>query len=1098
MSVLAMKEATRAPRLHVRLLGHFGLKHAGQVVTSIKSPRLQALLAVLLLRRGTPVSRQHLAFSFWPDSTEKQARTNLRHLLHKLRGAWSEADRCLRVESRTLAWQPGVPFTLDVAEFEHALAGAEQAIQQARWAAAQEALRKAAETYQGDLLPDCYDAWIEPERDRLRQEYLQALERLARLLEDSRNYSDALGYARRLQQLEPLRESGYETLMRLHALRGDRSGALGVYSECVEILQRELEITPGPPIHELHERLMTMQTPLAEVASVEYAHPSEALPLIGRREAWEQLKGAWRRAAGGEAHLLVVTGEAGIGKSRLVAELFEWVGRQGGSAASARSYAAEGHLTFAPVADWLRTETLSAALPRLSPVWLSEVSRLLPELRVQHPELPEPQPVREGWQRLRMFEAFSRAFLAGSGPLLLVLDDLQWTDAETLAWLRYLLRFAPEARLLVAATIRAEEADDEPAVSALLAELRREGLLTEVTLGPLDESETAELAARLAGRALEGAAVVHLHRETAGNPLFVVETVQAGLLQESAPAAAMPPKIQAVIVSRLARLSPEARALAAVAASVGHPFTLDLLAEASGYDDGDLGRALEELWQRRLIHEHGGGIYDFSHDKLREVAYAETGPVRRQLLHRQIARALEALHVDDLDAVSGRVATHYEQAKQAAQAIPYYRRAGELAKGLHANQEAIRLFRKALALLAEQPDSPRRSEEELALRTALGTCLVASEGHGAPEVRYLYEGALSLCEQLGRPRAAPILRGLAIANLMAGDLRRASALGEEILDQGRETQDPLLMAEGHYVLGASTFWMGRFGPSRKHLDQAIRCYDPQQHRHHITLFAQDPKVACLCRLGRVLWYLGYPDQAVRKVEDGRALARVLGHPFSRGYTEVTATQFYLEVGDLRRAGECVDALLPHAAEQGFSLFEAMGSVWLGVLMAEQGMVEAGIARIRHGIAAYSAAGGTVMLPQFCGYLARTYLKLKRIEEGLSALANGIRVMERTDERFYEAELLRLKGELLLAIEADTEEAGKYFQAALEVARQQEARSLELSAAASLGRLWHRRGETDSAVRMLRDVYTWFTEGFDTPALQEAQRLLDTWTSVEDA
>jgi DNA-binding SARP family transcriptional activator len=1098
LSVHAMEEASPAPSLHVRLLGHFGLDQAGQVVTSITSSRLQALLAAVLLQRGTPVSRRHLASSFWPDSTEEQARANLRGLVHTLRGAWPEAHRYLRIDSRTLSWQLAAPIALDVAAFEDALAVAEHAMQDARWADAQAALRRATETYQGDLLPACDDGWIEPERDRLRHAQLQALERLVRLLEDARDYSDALGYARRLQRLEPLRESGYETLMRLHTLVGDRAGAIRVYAECVEILQREMAMAPGPRIQELHARLMTTPATLSEVASAGHAQWSDSVPLIGRREAWRQVTGAWRRAAGGRAHLLVVAGEAGIGKSRLAAELVVWVERQGGSTASTRSYAAEGRLAFAPVADWLRTAALRTALSRLSPVWGSEVSRLLPELREQDPELPEPQPVRESWQRLRMFEAFSRAALAGGGPLLLVLDDLQWTDTETLAWLRYLLRFAPEARLLVVATIRAEEGDAEPALPAFLAELRSDDLLSEIALGPLDESETAELAARLTGRPLPVAEATRLHRETGGNPLFVVETVRAATLHESAPGTALPPKIQAVIASRLVRLSPEARALAALAATVGQHFTLDLLAEASGLELGALGRALEELWQRRLVRDHGNGVYDFSHDRVREVAYAETGPVRHQLLHRQVAHALETLHGHDIDVVSGRVAAHYERAGQPARAIAHYRRAGERAKGLHAYGEAIQLFRKALALLEDQPAGPRRSEEELDLLLALGTCLVACEGYGASDVKSLYEVALSLCDQLGRPRAAPILRGLAIANLMAGELRRASALGEEILAQGREAQDPLLLVEGHFVLGVSTFWMGRFVPSRRHFEESLRRYDPQRHRDHVTLFAQDPKVAASCRLGRVLWYLGYPHRAARNVEDGRALARVLGHPFSRAYAEVTATQFYLEAGDGRRAGECVDVLIALTTEQSFPVFGAMASVWLGVLMAEQGEAEAGTARIRHGIAAYSATGGTIMLPQFYGYLARAYLRDEKVEEGRTAVAEGARVMERTDERFYEAELLRLDGELLLADHADADEAATLFQAALDVARQQQARSLELSAAASLGRLWHRQGDTEAAVRVLRAVYSWFTEGFDTPALEGAQRLLAAWTSAEGA
>jgi predicted ATPase len=332
---------------------------------------------------------------------------------------------------------------------------------------------------------------------------------------------------------------------------------------------------------------------------------------------------------------------------------------------------------------------------------------------------------------------------------------------------------------------------------------------------------------------------------------------------------------------------------------------------------------------------------------------------------------------------------------------------------------------------------------------------------------------------------------------MAGDLRRACSLGEEILELARCGEDPVLGVEGHYVLGVSCFWMGQFVPARRHLEEAIQQYDPQQHRLHIRHFAQDPKVACLCRLGRTLWYLGYPDQAVRKVEDGLALAQVLGHPFSRGYALLTAAQFYLELGNSRRAQECVDALLPLAAEQGFSMWEAMGSVWLGVLMAERGEVDAGIARTRRGIAKYAATGGTTVLAQFHGYLARTCLKHGRIDEAHSALDSGMAVLERADDRFYKAEMLRLGGELLLASGADGDEPEASFRAALEVARRQGARSLELSAGVSLGRLWHQRGNTRAARQLLQPVVGWFSEGFGTPALREAGTLLAVWAAAED-
>ena len=1082
--------------LHIGLLSTFRLTYGDEPVTRVDTPRLRSLLAYLVLHCGLPQIRQHIAFTFWPDSAEKQALTNLRHLLHDLRRALPEADRFIRVDSKTLTWQHNTPFTLDIDDFEHALAQVEEATQRGSQRTVREALEKAVHLYQGDLLPGCYDEWIESERGRLRQVYLRALERLVRLLEDRRDYAAAIHYARRLQQKEPMQEATYGALMRLHALHGDRASALRVYDECVEVLQRELDIAPGPATRRLHERLLSLREPLAQQIAAHPARRAEELPLVGRHEEWGQLKAAWRRAAQEQAHLVVVKGEAGIGKTRLIEELLAWAARQGIATANARSYAAEGRLAYAPVADWLRTEAQSTALPRLSPVWMSEVSRILPELRLDHPDLPELEPVQESWQRLRLFEALSRAVLASGEPLLLVLDDMQWTDAETLAWLRYLLRFAPEARLLVAGTIRTEEMDAEPALAALLSDLGRDGVITEITLGPLTTEEASSVAAHVAGRALDEGQMKRLHEETEGNPLFVVETVRAGLLEEATPDVTLPPKVKAVITSRLAQLSPEAKNLAGLAATIGRAFTVEVLVEAMGRAEERVAEALDELWRRHLIREHGAGAYDFSHDKLREGTYHEISPVRRGLLHRRVARALETVYANDLDAFSGQLAAHYEQGGLAEQALRYYHRAGQLAKDVHANEEAIRLFNKALALLEGFSKTQEHDEQELELQTALGASLVVLKGHGAPEVRQTYERAMTLCEQLGRASEAPILRALANLNLSAGHLRQAHALGEEILQQAQRSQDAVLMVEGGYVVGVSSFWMGWFTQARQHLKQAIRRYDPQQHSIHVALYAQDPKVVCLCRLGRTLWYLGYPEQAERSIENSLRLAQVLGHPHSQAYAMTYAAHFYVDLGDSERAQECVAALLSLAAEQGLSLWEGAGNMLQGALLAEQGNTATGITRLREGITAWvGTGGGSLSVSQYQGYLAAAYQKGGAVEAGLAALSEGFALMEKTGERFYEAELYRLKGELLLAGGVGVDDAASCFEQALDVACRQEARSLELRAAMNLGQLRYRQGHAEQAVHLLQNVYEGFTEGFDTPDLKKASALLDAWSST---
>ena len=371
------------PVLEIQLLGDFRLVYGDKPSMAVDTPRLQSLIAYLVLHRSSPLPRSFVAFTFWPDSTEKQAMTNLRHILHDLHHVLPAADRYLRADRKTVAWLADSPFRLDVADFQHALEQARTSSM--KWvsgSAERDALVSAVHLYQGDLLPSCYDEWIEPVRERLREGYVRALELLICLLEDERDYARAMEYAGRLLQQEQLRESAYVSLMRLRALNGDRSGALRAYEECARVLQQELNVQPGPSTLRLYERLLDSIEPLNEPTTSRVAQSTADFSLVGRHDEWLQLKRAWRTASGGRASLVIVMGEAGIGKTRLVGELVECTARQSGATAKTRSYAAEGRLAYAPVADWLRSAALIETVRRLSPVWLGEVSRLLPELRL--------------------------------------------------------------------------------------------------------------------------------------------------------------------------------------------------------------------------------------------------------------------------------------------------------------------------------------------------------------------------------------------------------------------------------------------------------------------------------------------------------------------------------------------------------------------------------------------------------------------------------------------------------------------------------------------------------------------------------------------
>lgn len=737
--------------LRVQMLGEFGLTYGGLNVSTANTPRLQTLLAYLILHRRAPQPRRHLAYLFWPDSTETQARTNLRHLLHELLHALPEAERFLWTDTQTVQWRPDASCVFDVAEFETAVAAGQETD-----------LRHAVELYRGDLLPGCYDDWIAPDRERLRGAYAAALERLIVLAEDRRDLPTVITYARRLLEHDPCHEPAYRSLMRLHALNGDRAAALYAYHTCVTVLRRELGVPPDVATRALHERLLNAD---AAVTAPPAQHVAARFPLVGRTAEWTQLQAAWRSAAGGRPQMALIAGEAGSGKTRLVEELAAWASRQGILTAGARSYAAEGELPYAPVATWLR----GRPLPSLEPVWLTELARLLPEILAAHPTLPPPEPLRQVWQRNRLFEALARGVLCCRRPRLLVLDDLHWCDRDTVEWLHYLLRFQPHAALLVVATLCMGETYP-PELVAFLAALRRDGLLTEIELGPLDASETATLAGHVAGRPLDPALTTSLFLGSEGNPLFVVEMVQAGLARTdsagqghwsaehahamTAAPRPLPAKVRQVIERRLAQLSPAARELAELAATIGRQFDFDVLSMAAELADETLARGLDELWQRRIIREQGDAAYDFSHNKIRETAYAGLSAARRRLLHRRVAQALVQLHAHDLDAVSGQIGSHFELAGQFALAVAHYRQAADASQRVYANAGAIQYYRRALLLLGAPP--PQDQATAATLWERLGDVLGLTGQYEA--ARAAYRQGLALTAALDRLRQAEMQR----------------------------------------------------------------------------------------------------------------------------------------------------------------------------------------------------------------------------------------------------------------------------------------------------------------------------------------------------
>ena len=688
----------REVELQITLLGGFSLRQ-GNTAVILKTSSHQALLAYLIVHAGRPHSRQSLAFRLWQDSTEAQALTNLRKAIYTIRRTISGSHRFLEVTRGAVEWRLDSHCSVDVWEFETAV---DQAQRSDSPTVRQQHLEQAINSYHGDFLAGHYDDWILAIRERLRRRYLDALEEQLSLAEINRQYKGAIRLARRLLREDPLHEAAYRRLMRLQSLDGDVAGALRTYHACSAQLHHELGVDPTPATREAYQRLMRVDVPQQSITPAR-------LPLTGRKKAWQSLLSAWRQGSSRKGEFVLITGEAGIGKTRLVEELLDWAARQGISTLSASCYAAGGSLPYAPITTWLRAMTCRRCLENLPDNWLQEVSRLLPELLIDRPDLEPPGPISEGWQRQHLFAALAHALLSQTQPFVLFIDDLQWCDADTLQWLSYLMHFDETARFLLLGAARPEEIGDDHPLNDLIEELHRDDAVVEMELSRLNLSETQVLAGHVTGEALDAAQTAELAAYSEGVPLFIVEMARAGWAdiagaggEQSADdleqRLLLPAKVQAVVEARLSRLSPPAADLAALGAAIGHYFTYDLLSAASTQKEAVIVRALDELWQQRIVREQGADAYDFSHDQLRQVVYASLSSARKRWLHGRIVAALEAIRESGGEVDSTRLGEHYGAAGRPVKAAVCFRRAAVDAQQLYAHQEAMANLKRALAL----------------------------------------------------------------------------------------------------------------------------------------------------------------------------------------------------------------------------------------------------------------------------------------------------------------------------------------------------------------------------------------------------------------
>ncbi|MEH2503918.1 putative ATPase/class 3 adenylate cyclase [Bradyrhizobium sp. AZCC 1578] len=852
----------------------------------------------------------------------------------------------------------------------------------------------------------------------------------------------------------------------------------------------------------------------------EALHGADLTPLVGRENEIGLLLEHWERAKEGEGQVVLLGGEPGIGKSRLVRALRGRLENEPHTPLShycsphhqtSPLYPVIGHLERAagfaaddPAAT--RLDKLEALLA-LSTDHVAAVAPLLAALlSVETAARYPPLDMSPHRQKERTLEELVNQVLglATRRPVLALYEDVHWADPTSLELLDLMVDRVQGAPVLVLITFRPEF---EPP-------WMRYAHVTALALSRLSRRQGAAMVARLSGgKALPPAVLDQIVAKTDGVPLFVEEltrtVLEANLLRDEGdhyalagplPPMAIPTTLQESLLARLDRLAP-AREVAQVAAAIGREFSHELLAITAALPESELHMALDDLVGSGLVFRRGTppqATYSFKHALVQDAAYATLVRAKRQRLQARIAAAIEQHFPETVQAQPELLAHHFTAAGLAEPAIDYWLRAGQRAIARSAMTEALAQLRSGLDLLAGLPEADRK-RRELDLQVALGVALMATQGWSAPDAGRANARARELCEQIGATAQLwPLLYGQWVFHGVRAEHKAARDVADEFLRRAQDHQETSATVMAHRVSGTGAFWRGEVTAARIHLERTLALYDPEQHRSLAFLYVQDPRVAALSALSWTLFALGCPEQARAHSQEALGAARELAHLNTLAYALLYACFFEQYRGAWREAKDRAEALVELSTDQGFPHFLAPAIVIRGWALTQSGEVQTGLTQIRQGIPAWRATGAGLYEPYFLGLQAEAHGRSGATEEGLDLVAKALERAEETAEGWFEAELHRIMGELMLRLpKPDPISAEARFGHAAATARRQGAKLWELRAATCLARLWREQGRRGEAHDLLSRLYSQFTEGFGTPDLQAASAILRETTASSE-
>jgi class 3 adenylate cyclase/predicted ATPase len=851
----------------------------------------------------------------------------------------------------------------------------------------------------------------------------------------------------------------------------------------------------------------------------EALHTTGLTALVGREEESELLLRRWSKAKTGEGQVVLVSGEAGIGKSRLTAALLERLATE--PYTRLRYFCSPQHTDSAlhPIigqmeraAGLAHDEQSQARLDKLDTV-LAQTSTSIQDAALFAEMLSLPNDGRypaieltPQQRRQKTLDALVLQLeaLTRQSPVLMIFEDAQWIDPTSLEVLGRAADRIATLRVLLIVTFRPEF--EPPWIG--------QPHVTSLTINRLAQREVGAMIDRVVGNKLLPASIKQdIIERTDGIPLFVEEMTKAVLEAESeraarrtvevvpSPALAVPASLHASLMARLDRLGP-AKEVAQIGAAIGREFSHALLASVVRKTGVELGSALDRLIQAGLLFRQGvppHATYLFKHALVQDAAYGTLLREPRRVLHARIAETLESQFAEIVESRPELLAHHCTEAGLIEKAAALWGKAGQRSLGRSALVEAAVQLTRALAQIAELPDTAALRREQIKLQVGLANALIHTKGYAAPETKASFDQArlyIERAEALGEPPEDPlllfsVLYGFWVANYVAfnGDVIRGLAVQFLALAEEQGTTVPLMI--GHRLMGTSSLFTGDIAEGRAHYDQAIALYDPAAHHPLAARFAQDVGVAILSYRSLALWLLGYPEAALADTDHALKAAREIGHAATLMYALFAVPLTPIHCGNYAAANTLAEEVVALADEKGALFWKARGMMNQGWVLALTGNGSDAIGRLTCGIAAYRSTGSTVWMPIFLSYLARAYAEVGQFDDAWRCIGEAIAGVEATNERWCEAEVHRTAGEIaLLPLEPDTANAQAYFDRALSIARKQNARSWELRAAMSMARLWRDQGKQQQARDLLAPIHGWFTEGFDTLDLKQAKALLD--------